>query len=280
MRTRSVLFSLAPSAVLLLFCLQARAISFTPFGPNGEGGSLNGQTFTVGSGGAVFQVDAFVNQSGSDLNGATTGSSAQLSADPLPAGLDFSFSTQLSADGSDLLLSYAFTNNTTETMTGLTLLSFLDAEIDEPTTTFFNEYATILGVLGAGQNFEVDEPGYTTGDIFENLLLGALDGSNTITIGNPDDVSMALSFQVATLESGQTATMEIMISEIDHSIGSFAIRQADFSTSSTTTITYSGRVSLSSTEPPVEVIPEPRAAMLYAAGMLLVSASLRRTRKS
>jgi hypothetical protein len=271
-RSGSVLFSLARVAFLLLFALEARAISFTPFGPNGEGGSRNGQTFTVGSGGAVFEIDAFVNVSGSDLNGAAQGSSAQLSLDPLPAGLDFAFSTQLSADGRDLLLSYELTNQTGGTLTGVSFLSFLDAEIDEPINSFFNEYAVTAGSLAAGQSFEVDEPGFVSGDIYENLLLGSLDGTNLIAIGSPDDVSMALSFEVAPLANGRKTTMEILVSEAGNSIGSFAIRHADVDPGSVTQISYSGRAFSGP-------IPEPRAALLYGAGLLLVSLSLQRTRR-
>lgn len=31
------------------------AIFYTPFGPNGEGGTVNGQVFSFGSGGEVFE---------------------------------------------------------------------------------------------------------------------------------------------------------------------------------------------------------------------------------
>jgi hypothetical protein len=271
-QSRNVLLSLAPVACLLLVAPEARAISFTSFGPNGEGGDINGQTMTIGSGGSAYEIDAFVNVSGSDLNGAATGTSAQLSLDPLPADLAFAFSTELSADGHDLLLSYELTNISASTLTGVTFLSFLDADIDNAINTYFDEYAVTAGSLAAGQNFEVDEPGYLFGDIYENLLIGSLDGTNAIPIGNPDDVSMALSFELAPLASGQKTIMQIMISEAGNSIGSFAIRQADIDPGSATQITYSGRAFS-------PAVPEPSAALLYTAGMLLVSVSLRGRRR-
>lgn len=38
---------------LLALPASAWAISFTPFGSQGEGGAIHGQTFTIGSGGVI-----------------------------------------------------------------------------------------------------------------------------------------------------------------------------------------------------------------------------------
>ncbi len=94
------------------------AVSVSPFGQNGEGGFVNDQTFTVGSGGDVFEIDAFLNIAGQDLNGAVLGSSAQLSVDPVPSGLDFAFSAAVTVDTTDITLSYDFVNNTAGMTTG------------------------------------------------------------------------------------------------------------------------------------------------------------------
>lgn len=69
---------------------------------------------------------------------------------------------------------------------------FVDYEIDEPDNTFFNEYGDKTGTAAAGQSWEIDEPGYVFGDIYDNLLASALDDYNNVPSGWDDDVSMAL----------------------------------------------------------------------------------------
>ncbi|MDQ2694015.1 MAG: hypothetical protein M3Z21_01305 [Pseudomonadota bacterium] len=59
----------------------------------------------------MFELDAFLNVAGQDLNGGFFGTSAQLSIDPLPAGLDFAFTPSLSADATDLTLTTASSMN-------------------------------------------------------------------------------------------------------------------------------------------------------------------------
>ncbi len=122
-------------ACVLLLCqpaITSAGIFSTPFVPGGQGGSINGQILSFGSGGEVFELDAFVNITGLDLNGASLGTSAQLSTDPLPAGLAFSFSTSLSPDTTDLTLTYTLTNNSAGTFNDVSFFSFVDAEIDVP----------------------------------------------------------------------------------------------------------------------------------------------------
>lgn len=68
------------------------AISFTPFGSHGEGGDVNGQQLTIGSGGTVRELDSFLYIQGLDLNGAETGVTARLSKDSLPTNLNHTFS--------------------------------------------------------------------------------------------------------------------------------------------------------------------------------------------
>src|SRR6266568_6270080 len=88
------------------------AITFGPFGSKGEGGTKNGQSFTVGAGGSVFELDGFLYLGGLDLNGAQLGTSAQLSHDSLPAGIVYSFSAALSSNAADVVLTYMFSNTT------------------------------------------------------------------------------------------------------------------------------------------------------------------------
>ncbi len=265
-------------AVLAVVALGASpAFSITiggSFGASGAGGSLNGQPITVGDGGSVFEVDAFVAIDGLDLNGATAGNSAQLGVDGVPSDLILTFSSSRSSDGTDLVLSYALANVGTSTLAGMTFLSFLDAEIDEPLNTFFNEIATASGTLAAGQAFEADEPGYVSGDIFDNLRAGSLDGSNAFP--PEDDVSLALSFDVGDLGVGDVATFRIMISEDGDRFGAFDLTQSDTDPDSTTRITYSGDATVDRFMAPTSPIPEPSAALLFVSGWTVIAASARR----
>ncbi len=241
---------------------DARGISFGPFGPRGEGGAANGQHLAVGPGGEVFEIDAFLAIDGRDLNGDGVGTAAQLSRDALPPGLSLGFEAVLSPDATDLTLSYTLTNDTGGALEGVTFLSFVDAEIDAGINTYFNEYAQTAGSLAAGQGFEVDEPGFTFGDIFGNLLLSRLDGSNAVPAGAPEDVAVALSFSLGTLGPGATRIVDIQLSEDGDAIGSFAIHHLDMDPASGTSITYSGAV-----------VPEPSSAWLALAGMTALAAA-------
>lgn len=70
--------------------------------------------------------------------------------------------------------------------------AFFDHEIDEAINTFFNEYGGVSGAPTAGQSWEIDEPGWDFGDIFDNVEAGTLDNSNAVPPSAPDDVSLAL----------------------------------------------------------------------------------------
>ena len=277
-RTRSSVWRRLRAALFCSLCAllpaQAIAITTSPFGANGQGGALNGQVFDVGPGGSVFELDAFVDVGGQDLNGpGTVGTAARLSSDGVPGGLGFSFGSSLQDGGTDILLSYSFTNNTGAALSSVSFVSFLDAEIDEPTTTFFNEVVTTAGVLALGQSFEADEPGYAFGDIVTNARLAALDGTNAVAPGSPEDASMALGWGFA-LGVGETATIEVLVSEDMDSIGTFSMTQSD-TTSTGTTITFSSALGIQG-GPSDPAVPEPSAALVFAAGLLVCARALRR----
>jgi hypothetical protein len=254
--------------ICLAFPSLSLAISADAFGAWGEGGLLNGQAFDIGAGGEVYEIDSFLHIKGQGLNGITSGTAAQLSLDPLQAGLDFMFSATLSDLDSDITLSYSFQNNTGSDITSLTFISFLDTQIDEQSNGFINETATTSGALVDGQGWEADEPDYLFGNIFANAQNGSPDNSNIFP--PDDDVAMSLSFARHTLYAGQTLVWEIMLSEDGDTIapGAFAFTHADMSTD--TLITYSGSGPA--------LVPEPNTGLLVALGLVGLTAANRRER--
>ncbi len=248
------------AALLLAGAPAAHAISPGAFSASGTYQRLGPPDFGIGAGGAAEEIAAFVMPAGDAV-------STLLGAGPLPAGLSLSFTTSLSVDLTDLVLRYDLTNDGGSPLAGLTFVSFLDAEIDESSNTFFNEYGETGGILAAGQGFEIDEPGFVFGDIYTNAFAGMLDGTNAVPISDPDDVSLALSFVLGTLAPGQIARFEMMISEDGDSLGSFFLQQRDIDPASTTVITFSGTAA---------IVPEPGTVVLVAGGLAVLA---RRTRQ-
>lgn len=266
----ALLCSLTLLLVVVVASSAAATLVVAPFGPNGEGGLANGQFFGFGVGGQVQELDAFVHVGGRDLNGSVFGDAAQLSLDALPADLDFSASASASIGGSLLEIQYRVANRGSLLLSDLTFSTFIDAEIVETGNTFFNEYASVLGIPAAGQGFEVDEPGFTFGDIYDNLLTGQLDGTNAVPIGQPDDVSFALSFAFASLAPGEAAQVTLWISDAGEALPGVVLQQLD--PGSSTTLTYSGQSTL-------VAVPEPSTLAMLALGLLCIEGWARRESK-
>lgn len=234
--------------VAVLVAAHSQAMNFGPFGPKGEGGTKNSQTFTLGTGGSVFELDSFLTVNGADLNGAQAGTSAQLSEHSLPAGLNFTFAAGIS-NAVDAVLTYTFANTSSDTFTNVCFAVMLDAEIDQEVNTFFNEYGGALGTIGAGagdlapDSWQIDEPGFVNGTLFTRLFTGNLGNTNAIPAGGSNDVAFGLGLQLGDLAPGQSTAVSVMISEAGHYFGGFALQQFDRNTNSATTVTLSAIVS-------------------------------------
>ena len=264
------------ACLLFVFCSNVAAdIVLDPFGSNGEGGTNNGQAFSFGSGGSIYEFDSFLRISGQDLNGSQIGTSAQLSIDGLPAGLGLDQSHQVSSDLSDVTIEYSFVNSTGLVLQDTRFFVFVDAEIDVPTNDYFNEYASVAGALGGGEGdseidyFEVDEPGYVFGDIFDNLRLGELDNSNSITDTFPDDVGMAIGLSLGDIGIGSEVLVSIMLSEDQDRLGNFSIEHSDSDPNSMDTLTFSGSASVTSV---------PESSSLFLVGFACISSLVSRRR--
>jgi hypothetical protein len=96
---------------------------------------------------------------------------------------------------------------------------FVDHEIDQAINTFFNEYGQPVNTASIIQSWEVDEPGFLFGDIYNNFIdstAGAggslLDNSSGVQSANPDDVAMAIGWNFE-LSEGDQAFLEFVLSD-------------------------------------------------------------------
>lgn len=100
---------------------------------------------------------------------------------------------------------------------------FLDHELSEDLNTFFNEIGSATGTPAVGESWEIDEPGFHFGDIYENFLAGTPD--NSVGTAEPDDVSMLMGRNFY-LDPGETGLLQFILSETQPANG-FYLTQLD-----------------------------------------------------
>jgi len=152
-----------------------------------------------------------------------------------------------------------------------TVIGFFDVDfVDGGTNTFFDETGGVSGAPGAGLSWEIDEPGFAFGDIFDHVS-NSTAGNNLLTKTNdlpgPEDVSLALGWDFI-LALGETAFIDFIGTTTDP--GGFRLAVVDPSQQayylrSTLRIEGGG-------QPP---IPEPGTLLLVGAG---AAAGVRRLR--
>lgn len=149
------------------------------------------------------------------------------------------------------------------------VFGFYDLDLTDNTNSSFDDQGAVLGVPGAGQGFEIDEPGFAgylppLGDIYGHVFGGVLENVNNLV--SPDDVSMALSWDLL-LNAGQEAVLTFSTSTTDP--GGFRLHQFDAS---------GAEVFLSSNlrvrDVPVNV-PEPALSLLAGVAMAVGAARRR-----
>jgi hypothetical protein len=132
--------------------------------------------------------------------------------------------------------------------------AYFDHEIDEALNTFFNEFGAVTGTPPPSLTWEIDEPGFSFGNIFSNFTAGTLDNSNGVPAGATDDVSMAIIRSIMAA-SGEVAVIDFLLSSTAPSSGFFLTHTDPDSSES---VYFSSAVS---GEPPF-VIPEPQSMLL------------------
>ena len=138
---------------------------------------------------------------------------------------------------------------------------FFDYEIDEQENTFFNEYGSVVSTPIPTQSWEIDEPGWNYGDIYDNFVAGALDKTNEVPATAPDDVSMALGWNF-TLAAGESATITFLMSATDVLAG-FYLAQTDADSVGQPTIYFSSTITIEGAH-----VPEPGTLMLLGTGLV------------
>jgi len=154
-------------------------------------------------------------------------------------------------------------NITFNTPGSYNFIGFFDHEIDQTINTFFNEYGSTSGSPAAGQSWQIGNPfDSSPGNIYSNVLAGALNNSNGVPSSAPDDVSMALAWNFV-LGAGQTALITLNLS-LTGPGGGFYLQQTD--PDSPANIYYSGTLNIQGGGGG-PAVPEPATMLLLGSGL-------------
>lgn len=204
-------------------------------------------------------IDLFIN-----IDGLTT--YGDYYGDPHPAEVNFS--------GFDMNTGLG---TITATITGVgshTFDAFFDHDVGR--YSFDNEVGTVTGFAAVGQSWEIDEPGFISGDIVDNFEYSTLD--NMIGILGEEDVSMAMGWDFI-LEEEETAEITLLLSDKKTGGGLYLTHSNMVGHMSQSGIPYSNYdFYLSSKLRITSPIPEPSILLLLGIGLAGMMVNRRRVK--
>ena len=192
------------------------------------------------------------------------------------------FVSALNADNYGTL-SFSYTNKTAVTQTNVKILAFVDLDVDAATNGYANEYGALVSlgtppgsIAGAiaASSWEIDEPGFLFGNIFQHLNSGSLDNANSVGIGSIDDVSFALGFVIPEVKANQRATVFVRLNSSD--IGGLVQVDPD----SNMRIWVNGYAAMDAPPPMPETTPAPSSAILVLGSLAVTLAWQWRKRRA
>jgi hypothetical protein len=130
----------------------------------------------------------------------------------------------------------------------------------------FDDEGSAVGAAPAGLSWEVDEPGYAFGDIYDHFTAQTLD--NTAYAG-PEDISTALSWDFV-LNAGETAYLAFVASTVIPSSGFYLLHTDPITQQQ---VAFYSSLDIEGGQAP---IPEPGTLLLFGTGAL---AGIRRLRR-
>ena len=133
---------------------------------------------------------------------------------------------------------------------------FVDPEIDETTNGFSNEAGITGGIPVSGQTWEIGEPGFQNGDIFDNFCAGALDNeiaqSPLGPTSVPDDMAMAVAHDFS-LAANETAIVKFTLTTSQPASG-FFLKCSDPDSTQEPSALYLSSMVIIETPPPANVV--------------------------
>jgi hypothetical protein len=146
-------------------------------------------------------------------------------------------------------------------------IAFFDFQFTDGDNPHNNEYGETVGTQSSGQSWEIDEPSYVFGDIYDNLSDGTLDNYNAVSSGMEDDVSFAIGWDF-TLSEGEQAIVTLVLSQVLPDIA-FYLAHRDLQSGEG--VYFSSTLELSSVgDTPPAPVPEPATIVLFSASLAVL----------
>ena len=135
--------------------------------------------------------------------------------------------------------------------------AFFDHEIQETVNGFDNEHGGSSGAPGSGQTWEIGEPGYQTGAIYNHFLSGSLSNTNGVPSSAWDDTSMAMGWNFS-LAQGEWAKITMVLTQDQSQMPSSGLYLSHTDPESNETVYFYGTLEQGGQPPPPPPPPLPQ----------------------